>query len=206
MVPMNRKIVLVVLAVRIGAVAALASPVDKGQDEASNALAKLESLLSDHPALATSEVIELMEQAAETRRVDAAYLLIRGLAFNLNPDSSNESLGLADMIPAVRLLKDKYGVNILPILFAEAITAKEPWLRKRIAFTIREVAGRARVLELSEVFSLERSQAEGARDLVMLLAAKKIDIELYSPLDELSKKFSERLKHLDQQHQGPKTN
>jgi hypothetical protein len=205
---MNRKIVLVALAVMLGAVAALAAPIgeDSVQDEASEALAKLESLLPDHPALAEAEVVGLMREAAETRRLDAAYLLIRGLAFNFNPNALSEALSLSGLIPAVSLLKRKYGDKVLPILFVEGISAKESWLRTRIAFTIREIADPARIAELSDVFSLKTSQADGAKELATLLAAKKIDVKLYDPTEEMEKDLIERLKRLDEQHQGPKTN
>jgi hypothetical protein len=209
---MNKRIMLVVLAVMFGAVTSWAAPggeasaqpsparVDGAQDEASEALARLEGLVPSGPAVADKEVIGLMWEVAQNQRLDAAYLLIRCLAFNLNPDASTEAHGLAGMIPAANFLTREFGDRVLPILFAEAITTKEAWLRTRIAFTIREIADSARVAEVSEVFNLGNSQEEGAKALAALLAAKKIDVKLYDPIEEMGKDLIKRLERLDQQH------
>jgi hypothetical protein len=200
---MKKAIALWVLAVLLGM--ANSWPAGAGESSAidgvSEALDKLESLLPDHPAIADREVNVLMRKAAETRRLDAAYLLIRCLAFNLNPDATLESLGLAEMIPAVSLLQRKYGDKVLPILFVEGITVEKPWLRKRIAFTIREIADPARIAQLSDVFNLKWSDAEGAKDLAALLAAKEMDVELYDPAEEMLKDLGKKLERLDKQHQ-----
>jgi hypothetical protein len=199
---MREKTVVVALAVMLVAMISWSAPVNEGntETEVSETLEKLETLLPDQPALANGEIISLLQRVAETHRLDAAYLLIRGLAFNLNPDASLESLSLAGMIPAVNLLRYEYGEQILPVLFFEGITVKEAWLRKRIAFTIREIADPSRVAEMSEIFNLGKSQAEGAKDFAALLVAKKVDVELYDPDEELKKKLTEWLKRLDQQH------
>lgn len=156
-------------------------------------LAKLESLLPDRPAIATREAVELMTAAAQTGRLDAARLLIRGLAFNHDPDSSNETRSLPEMIPAVVLLERHYGEDVVPLLVFAGATTEQAWLRPRIALAIREIAGRERLAALAGTFGLRHSESAGARALAALLAADTIEVELFSPAAAAAEEVLRRL-------------
>lgn len=157
-------------------------------------LAILESLLPSNPAIATRETVEVLTAAAETRRLDAAYLLIRGLAFNFDPHSSNEKRSLSDMIPAVGLLRKYYSEDVLPVLVFEGLATEHFWLRQRVALAVREIAGRDRIEELEGIFSLRENKSSSAKELVVLLEVEQIRIELYSQSLEAAEQALKGLK------------
>lgn len=158
-------------------------------------LKALADILPTTPAVATDEILLLMNEVATTKRLDAAYLLIGGLAFNMNPDiGGNESLGAEEMIPSITLMKIYFDKEVLPLLMYEGLTEKEEWFRKRVALAIRYIATKQEIQELVKVFSLRVSGDRVGSNLATYLESEELEVELYSPIKEGHKELIEELK------------
>lgn len=185
----------------IGCLCLLASPAAwAGQENALGAegdqlLARLEAVTPDEPAEVTPEITGMIWRAGETKRLDAAVLLIRALAFNHSTSGSNELRSLVGMLPAAESLTYHYKDSVLPLLMYAGITTQEEWLRQRIALVLRECYKPRQVTEMRAVFSLETSTSPSARRLKEYLDAPALDLELFNPnrktLDALEKWIKE---------------
>lgn len=98
----------------------------------------LEEAVPNEPAIPTRRDKTLMYALAMTKDPQAVPVLIRALAFNLNPLAPwREWLGIEAGIPAMGLLKKFFGEVALLRLYEEGIKAEQDWYRTRIAYTIR---------------------------------------------------------------------
>jgi hypothetical protein len=158
------------------------------------AVMKLRAIVPEEPAVATAEHVKIMAEAGATKRLDAAYLLIRALAFNFEPGSSNELRSLVEMMPAATILKRQYGSQVLPLLMTEAVGTEKKWLQKRIALVLKTLDDQPKVASVVEAFSLKTSTHPKARQLASLLEQDQIDVELANPALESANEFIEELK------------
>ncbi len=107
----------------LGSVPALCA--EDQQLAADQLLAKLAQAIPESPTLVglstdrIPNVTFLIDEAGATRRLDAAELLIKALAFNFDPSSSNEHRSDLELIPAASALKVNYGAKVLPLLIFE---------------------------------------------------------------------------------------
>lgn len=89
-----------------------------------------------------------MHAAAQSRRPEVALLLVRCLSFNLDPDATDESLGLAQVIPAIGLLKEFFGEASAAPLYGEG-AADQKWYRDRIALAALTVLSPETIEEMN---------------------------------------------------------
>ena len=130
----------------------------------------------------TKDDLQLMQLVAGTRKLDAAVLLIKCLAFNIAPRSSKQKGASAtDRLPAVRLLRKYFGAQVCPLLIAEALRTSNTWLKNRCAAAIQEIASKDQVDELQRTFSLEPSADAAEGDFGKLLDSKNLDLEVPTP-------------------------
>ena len=140
---------------------------------------ELTHIIPDKPTyIANIEQIEILKKSGATKRIDCAYLLIKALAFSFDPNQSDETYSKIDMFPAIIVIRENYGDSIAPILFSVGIETEKEWLRKRIAFTIKKVCSKSKVIEMIQVFSLEDSKNNNSGILLALLSEESIDIDL----------------------------
>ena len=164
------------------------------EEETAQMLARLESVIPAKPTEVTPEIYGLMEQAGSTKRLDAASLLIRALAFNWSVSGSNEYKGLFEMITAAPILQRDYGASALPLLLFQGVTTDQEWMRKRIAFVVKTLAGRQELARVVEAFSLKTSDDPKARQFTALLEQSQIDIYLANPALESAEQLIEILR------------
>lgn len=176
-------ILLLLLLVRSQVSAAQASST---QDDAAQVLVRLESLIPNKPMEVTPEIVSLMEKAGATKRLDAAALLIRALAFNWSVAGSNESKTLFGMLTAAPILQRHYGTPVLPLLMYAGATTDQEWLQQRIALVIRELGKPTEIATVRAVFSLKDPANPGAKRFGELLDTRDLKIKLANPaLDSL---------------------
>lgn len=163
------------------------------KSEEAQLLARLEAVIPKEPAVATPEVIGLLEKAGATKRLDAAVLLIRALAFNLSTAGSNESKSLMEMIPAAAILKRQFGAPALPLLMYAGVSTDQEWLQKRIVLVIRGLGQDQEVSRARAAFSMKDSTRPAAKRFGELLDSRDLKIELADParkaLEDLDKKI-----------------
>lgn len=82
-------------------------------------------------------VVKTMREATETKRAEALNLLIDCLAFNYDPDNSNESRDQSEMIPAIGAINDYFGESASESLYKRGMSTEKDWLADRIALTVR---------------------------------------------------------------------
>jgi hypothetical protein len=162
----------------------LAAQASSAQDEVAQVLARLEAVIPNKPMEVTPEIASLMEKAGSTRRLDAAILLIRALAFNWTVVGSNESMTLFGMLTAGPILQRHYGAAVLPLLMYEGVTTNEEWLQKRIALVVREVGKEKEVTTVRAAFSMKDSVSPAAKRFGELLDTRDLKIELADPSRE----------------------
>ena len=145
-----------------------------------DSVTELAMKLPSKPAVAAAADIALLEKAAQTQRLDGAMLLIRGLAFNIDPTNRNETA--ADtMLPALPLLQRYFGDDALPLLYYVAAGSDEEWLRNRIAATVLKMAAPARIAELNRTFSLADSKQPSSQAFLRALSGQKLNLFYATP-------------------------
>ncbi|MBN1916430.1 MAG: hypothetical protein JW889_00860 [Verrucomicrobia bacterium] len=150
--------------------------------ESAEAMAKLNEHIPDEPAFITDhEVVRLMYVCGDARRLDSAHLLIQCLVFSFDPAQFDEALEKEHLLPAVPFMKEYFGDEIAPLLFIEAMEAREAWMLQRIAFATQIVCSQECIDRMIRVFSLNDSPNENAKAFLELLSRRDIDIEADLP-------------------------
>lgn len=168
-------------------------------------LARLEVILPSEPSGETLELLSLISEAGATKRLDAAVLLIRALAVNFHPGSSNEARSPVAMMPAANALMYHYGSQVLPLLMSTAISTEEEWLQMRIALVVRSMNDQDEVAKAKEAFSLKESLDPRARKFNSFLEQRQLDIKWANPaLDDLEKFLENVRKNKERQVKPPK--
>lgn len=139
----------------------------------------LEKIIPKVPVLADDYALEQMRKAAETKRLDAALLLVKALAFNLDPAGAKEGADVAQLIPAIQVLKDHFGEEVAPLLYAQALASEQKWFRDRIALAVRRILSRGTQQEMETVFSRDLA----SRNPIMKDFAQSLSVGL--PTDQL---------------------
>jgi len=164
------------------------------KEDPAQGLALLESVTPKKPAEVTPAVVVLLERAGSTKRLDAAVLLIRALAFNWSEAASNEHKSLFDMLAAAPILQRHYGAAVLPLLVYAGVTTDQEWLQKRIVLVIRGVGTEAEVATLRGVFAFKESANLAARRFGELLDTQDLQIQLANPAREAAEELFRQLK------------
>jgi hypothetical protein len=138
----------------------------------------LRSIIPSAPAVADRQTVDIMREAAQTRRDEALPLLIKALAFNLDPTNRNESMTPEMLLPAIQLIKENYGEKAAPLLYGEAATSTEKWYRNRIALAVRAILQPETIRDMNAKLL---GDASGSGDFAAALRADKIDLYLARP-------------------------
>lgn len=159
---------------------------DRQDDAARMNVARLEGLCAQPPqaaAEADRETVALMHAAAQSRRPEVALILVRCLSFNLSPDAADESLSLAEKIPAIGLLKEFFGEASAAPLYEEGGATEQKWYRDRIALAARTVLSPEKVEEMNGRV-LAAASSPRAHEFVATVASGRFDIKLAGRDDE----------------------
>lgn len=151
------------------------------QDSADELIAQLERRLEQGPAYATADVLELMRKCAETKRLDAAYLLVKALSISHDPQQSDDPLSEEQFLPSISLMRKYFGELLSSILFAEGIATDMSWYRNRLAFATKAICSKARIQEMIDIFSLTESKNIKSKEFLTLLSQHRIDLYLDLP-------------------------
>lgn len=119
--------------------------------------------------VADPSIPKTMWEAAETRQPEALNLLIDSLAFNFDPDNTNEKNEQAEMIPAIAVIKDYFGESASTALYQRGITTEKEWLTERIALAIRVILPNSTTDELARraAHDLTRPRARKFSELLL---------------------------------------
>lgn len=150
----------------------------------SEQIESLRLLMPTAPAVVTPEVVEVMRRAAQTQRLDAAWLVIRCLEYNLDPGQSNERRDLESMLPALGLLKEYYGDGVLPLLYYEALSSNRRTFRERAAAAVRAIASPTQLEQLARVFGLPQSSDAAAAEFLAALVDPRLQVKFANPRAE----------------------
>jgi hypothetical protein len=181
---------------------AAAARMEDGQAEAK--IAQLKAAIPPAPAVADRKTLLLMREVAETKRQEAAPVLVKALAFNLDPLSSDETLTLAEKVPAIGLLKEAFGESVAPVLYAEATASEQKWYRDRIALAVRNILSPKTVKEMNARFSVETSADPKVKEFNQSLKAKNLKVKLARPDEELMRRVGEAVERVRQQNEKKK--
>lgn len=151
---------------------------------------RLKSIVREAPAVADRQVVDIMREAAETRRNDALPLLIKGLAYNFDPDNQNELMTPDMLLPAVQLLKEHYGEKAVPALYREALNSTQKWYSNRIAVAVRAILSPTDI----QITNNKLLQGAHAPDFVAALTSEKVELYLARSDSQNSKKLEELIK------------
>jgi hypothetical protein len=121
-------------------------------------LTRLEALTPREPTTPAPDTVGLIREVGATKRLDAALLLVRALAFGFSPIGWSESTSPFGSIPAAQALKDNFGPQVLPILMLAGVTAPEGWMQTRLALTIREIGTAEEIRRLRRAFSTDEAK------------------------------------------------
>jgi hypothetical protein len=169
-------------------------------------LARLEAQIPSEPSSPTPDIVRLINEVGATKRLDAAFLLARALAFGFSPIGQGESKSAFSLMPAAQALKENYGAHALPVLMFAGVTAKEGWLQTRIALTIRGIGSAEEVLRLRSAFSTDETRDPIARQFAARLTQPEVslaDDPVFKQFDDL-RRFSEELLKKQQDSKGVK--
>lgn len=144
------------------------------------AVRRLGEIVPDHPTIVNRKAMTAMQDAAATKRLDAALLLIKALAFNYDPDNINETKSDSEMIPAIPIMKQWFGSQIGELLYAEGISARQKWYRNRIALAIRTILPKAQIEEINRKYSSQSAQTDEARQFFSALNSAHLELEFAS--------------------------
>ncbi len=166
-------------------------PVKAMSDEAVDSLRKV---VPDSPAIASADVLGRMERAAATKRIDAAQLLIKCLAFNLDPVASNESLSQEELVPAIGVLKRHYGTSVLSFIYTEGISTDKKWMRERCALAARAISSKSELGSMRVVFSLDTTNNPDVKEFARLLDVESLKVQLFDRNDAIGDQIDKAVK------------
>lgn len=170
------------------------SPVYQAPQIVSNSdekIQRLREIVPQQPTLANRKSIDIMREAAQTRRPEAAVLLTKCLAFNFDPFNQNELRSQEMMLPAIQLLKEFFGEVVAPALYQEAIASDKKWYQDRIALAARAILSAKTIGEMNTKFSLDRTSNPNARNFAAALANPKLEIKFARPDDKFIEQLSD---------------
>lgn len=148
------------------------------------AVEQLSKAVVDKPTIAGTEILQVMRKAADTRRVDALILLIKGLAYHHDPINTNEVLSPEEMISSIQIINNTYGIQSLPYLYTEGINTNKQWMRERCALAIRSIASSKEIKAYNTTYSLKETNNVNGRAFYTLLTAEKLEISfVIEPVD-----------------------
>lgn len=147
----------------------------------SNLVQSLDRKVRDSPSNPSPDTVRLMDRVGATKRLDAALVLVKALAFNHDPDNTDEVLSQSELIPSIGILKRYYGKQVLPLLYTAGIRTDKVWLQERCALACQHIASPTELNTLSEAFSLNTTQNQKAKSFGNLLKEKNLQVFLFSP-------------------------
>lgn len=141
-------------------------------------ITKIRQLLKGTPSIVSSGEISILEEIAQTKRLDAAIVLIKSMELSLpNPKNIDEIIQ-SELLPAIGLLNKYFGEEIAPLLYTEAITTSYPWLRERIALATRTILQKETIIKMNQVFSIDKSTKKSAKEFLDMLNKPILIIDL----------------------------
>lgn len=138
----------------------------------------LKKLLSGKGDQNIAEIVKIMEDAASTKRFDAAILLIDGLKYNYSPLASNEARKQEDLVPAIGILKRYYGSEVCPLLLFRGVTSTNHVLIERCALALRTILTTKEVNIYKEAFFTSKSNQTNFQIFGKLLTQKDFKIKI----------------------------
>jgi hypothetical protein len=187
-----------------GAAQVRAAEVPASLSETEDLLVRLAARIPEEPAMPTVEILSLIEQVGATRRLDAAMILVRALAFSFSPLGQSETRSAFGSVPAAQVLKTNFGSQVLPILMFKGVTSKEGWLQTRLALTIREIGTAEDIQGLRKAFPAEESKDLVAKEFAARLAQKELSFADDPVLSEFTKLYKLYEEILEKSHQESK--
>lgn len=164
--------------------------------DAQDKLRKLAAIIPQKPTIIdNAEVVRIMRQAAETRQDEALSLLIKSLAFNYDPDASNERKTIEELIPAIGIIREYFGEKSGEALYQEAVSSNEKWLRDRIALVVRVILSEEKREYLNARF-FDASSNLTANDFARSLVDKNLQIQLARREDNVIRGIDDKIKQL----------
>jgi hypothetical protein len=137
---------------------------------------KLKATVPEKPTVVSSlEQIKTMREAAETKQDDVLHLLVKCLAYNLDPDNRNETLSTTELIPAISIIKEFYGEKAGEPLYKEALSTDKKWLIDRISLAVKAILSDEKTKALNAQFKVDSSSSAG-NYFAEVLAKDKLEI------------------------------
>lgn len=148
---------------------------------------RLKSIARETPAVANRQVVDIMREAAHTKRDEALPHLIRALVYNFDPDNQNEFRTPEMLLPAVQLLKENYGEKAVPALYREAVNSNQKWYSNRIAIAVRAILSPADI----QIANGKYLRSASAPDFLAALTTEKVELFLAHSNGRNSEKLEE---------------
>jgi hypothetical protein len=159
-------------------------------------LKRLVAIVPEKPTVISSlDEVKIMREAAETRRVEALPLLVKCLAFNYDPDNSNEIRTKEEMIPAIGIIKEYFGESAGETLYKEAIATNHEWLVERISLAARTILSEETREQLNLRFLNDAANPK-VRNFAASLANENLQIQFARRSNDASEKIDEKIKQI----------
>lgn len=176
-----------------------ALPAAGGQSSPSNnrdemLITQLSAKVPAEPTFADRETIDLMREVAKTRREDAARLLVKCLAFNLDPLNVDEERSDATSIPAIQFLQEYFGQSASKALYEEGVATDKVWLQNRIALAMRTILPPDSVRKVKERVAADIALRPNAWGLGNALSNEQPDVQLNAPRKKRDKEIDRAIK------------
>jgi hypothetical protein len=183
------------ISILVAALVSLSSAEEDPQaiNTTNDAVEELRAILNSKTDVSINKIVNAMESAASTRRLDAAYLVIDGLKYNHNPLSFNEIRSQDQMIPAIGILKRYYGEAACPLIMFKAVNTEDEIFREHCILAIKTIAPADGVAGYQKAFSLDSSGASGSQRVRNLLEAPNLKVRFKHPQQNTLDKLNEHL-------------
>jgi len=147
-------------------------------EDTKDTFGSLAQKIPSKPKVLSADDLSLMKKVAASKSLEAALVLIRCLAFQLDPDVSNgENLTGPSLLPAIGLLQLSFGKSVGPLLFVEGISTDKEWMRERCALAVRSIVQVEDLEKMIKIFSLETSIEQNSKKWNALLKQKEIHVD-----------------------------
>lgn len=167
-------------------------------------LRQLSVKVPDVPTFVDRETVDLMREVAETKRPEAAKLLIKCLAYNYDPFNQDEDRSDDMMIPAIQLLKYFFGESAIPLLYEEALSTDKVWFRDRIALAVSTILPESGVKELKERALSDAGVQPHAFEFYESLSAEHLDLQFNAPRDRRMAEIERNIEEMQKRNERRK--